>query len=109
MLLMVTDNSTFRTRDKNAVLIDRRILRQNVKGGKYVSVELEHSRGKHIFRAGGGGGTVLCMVRIAMSENENTERTINVLPPLSMSRCSVGLAKGSGAMEQSVPHSECNG
>lgn len=78
-LLMMLDDSPFRTRDKNVVLTDRRILWQNVKGGKYVSVNLESLKGASVFAERDGGKTVLCMVCVNTGEKADTTNTINVL------------------------------
>lgn len=81
-LVMVLDDSPFRTRDKNVLLTDRRILYQNVKGGKYVSIELTRLKGASVFAERVANKTVLCMVCAAMGEMDGSERTTNVFAPV---------------------------
>lgn len=61
-LVMMLDDSVFRTRDKNVILTNRRILFQNTKGGKYVSVALDGLKDASVFAQRVGSETVLCIV-----------------------------------------------
>lgn len=81
-LLMMLDDSRFRTRDKNVVLTSRRILYQNVKGGKYVCVELEKLKGASIFAERAGNKTVLCIVSTNADKNEDAEYTTSIFSPV---------------------------
>lgn len=81
-LLMMLDDSRFRTRDKNVVLTSRRILWQNIKGGKYESVELERLKGASVFAERAGNKTVLCMVSTNADKNEDAEYTTSMFSPV---------------------------